>query len=545
MSSNTDRGKPSDRGGAAKKRSGGSILRRSAGMFFSNLNDAEAASSCGVFECLASEASPSCERERDSTRVDTPDQDAFIMLESLSVPVSLQEEGALDVRKNLSGFSLAAEQFSSTAASSARTLRELDLTNNRELHYSILSAREQKLTCIATDVPAYYSRNRIVHESDFPSLCEMYKSLREGQQTACWIGRIADDADLTYHWCKLTYIVSGFDGQGKPSTALGIEENIDHLKRMDLMRTGFVQLCNALKSSSIFFCEADLSLDRMLASDEDTLSRVSYALPCSYSSFISRCANRFVHQDDLDRFLSQMRRRTLLDAYHLGEREKCFEFRFLNKHQQVLWIDLTVYLIAGYHSSGSVSAFMSGRDITAKKSYELTLKMQAERDLMTNVFNREATVRSIGQRLASPDAGNLLCAMLMIDIDDFKRINDTYGHVAGDQVLKEFASRISQEFRGDDIIGRMGGDEFVVFFNHISRYEMLPDKVGKLSAILSEPVIAGEQSIETSASIGMAVAQQNTVTFETLFECADRAMYESKSQGKHRCTTVLLPAKND
>ena len=545
MNSNTDKGKPSDRGGATKKRNDESILRRSAGMFFSSLNDVQAAFSCGVFECLASEVPFKNNRPQELTRVDAPDQDAFIMLESLRIPISLQDEEAFNVRKNLASFSLAAEQLASNATSPVRTLRELDLANNRELHYSILSAHEQKLICIATDVPAYYAHNRIVHESDFPSLCAMYQSLRDGQQTAFWVGRISDNVDYTFHWCKLTYIVSGFDEQGKPNMALGIEENIDHLKRMELMRTGFVQLCNALKSSSIFFCEADLSLDRMLASDEDTLARVSYALPCSYSSFISRCANRFVHQDDLDRFLTQMRRRTLLDAYHLGEREKCFEFRFLNEHQQVLWIDLTVYLIAGYHSSGSISAFMSGRDITAKKSYELTLKMQAERDLMTGVFNREATIRSIGQRLALPDSGNLLCAMLMIDIDDFKRINDTHGHVVGDQVLKEFASRISQEFRGDDIIGRMGGDEFVVFFNQISRYEMLPEKVGRLSAVLAEPVLVGSLSIESSASIGMAVAQQKTVTFETLFDCADRAMYESKFQGKRRCTTVVLPTRNN
>lgn len=541
-----DKAKPVDRGGAARKRNNDSILRRSAGMFFSSLNDAEkSAFSCGVFECLTSEAFPPCDKQRYITRVDAPDQDTFIMLESLRIPISLQDEGAIGMRKNFTGFSLAAEQIASTAASSIRALRELDFAHNRELHYSILSEREQKLICIAADVPAYYARNNIVHESDYPSLYTMYQNLRDGQQTAFWVGRIADTVDSTYHWCKLTYIVSGFDEQGKPSMALGIEENIDHLKRMELMRTGFVQLCNALKSSSIFFCEADLSLDRMLTSDEDTLACVSYALPCSYSSFISRCANRLVHQDDLDRFLTQMRRRTLLDAYHLGEREKCFEFRFINEHQQVLWIDLTVYLIAGYHSSGSISAFMSGRDITVKKSYELTLKMQAERDQMTGVFNREATVRSIGQRLSSPESGNLLCAMLMIDIDDFKRINDTYGHVAGDQVLKEFSSRISQEFRGDDIIGRMGGDEFVVFFNQISRYEMLPEKVGRLSAILGEPVTFGMHSIEVSASIGMAVAQQKTVTFETLFECSDRAMYESKSLGKRRCTTVVLPTKND
>ncbi|MEG0750556.1 MAG: diguanylate cyclase [Oscillospiraceae bacterium] len=163
------------------------------------------------------------------------------------------------------------------------------------------------------------------------------------------------------------------------------------------------------------------------------------------------------------------------------------------------------------------------------------LKKMASTDSLTKVFNKAATEREIDIFLkAEPDGHH---ALLMIDIDGFKRINDALGHVKGDEVLEEFGSNLRGAFRDEDIIGRVGGDEFVVFIKNYKNLGLLASKAEKICDLLRNKTIVSEEtgkSVRTSASVGIALSPDDGHCFDELYHNADVALYAAKETGKNR-----------
>lgn len=165
------------------------------------------------------------------------------------------------------------------------------------------------------------------------------------------------------------------------------------------------------------------------------------------------------------------------------------------------------------------------------EKYSRELFAQSERDTLTGLYHRGAVVKYVKRRLA--ERTDLPGAFLMIDIDNFKGINDRYGHPAGDLVLQEIA-KILREYFGDlDIVGRLGGDEFVVFSDHRS----LRRKSGEILTALCERVkhirVQGKTCV--SCSIGVTLARHGS-TYEQIYQQADEALYQTKEKGKNGFT---------
>lgn len=179
---------------------------------------------------------------------------------------------------------------------------------------------------------------------------------------------------------------------------------------------------------------------------------------------------------------------------------------------------------------------------------QLSLKLvaQAEIDPLTRVFNRNAFMTLLNKARSRCERQNLPLSVMMIDLDHFKFINDTWGHQAGDQVLKRFAAMASAALRNEDVIGRMGGEEFCVILtgSHLSEAQEIGERLRH--ACESETVVAEEIRIRFTISIGIA---QVTVSesLETAIRRADQAMYRAKRIGRNRVelaqkTPELMPA---
>lgn len=174
-------------------------------------------------------------------------------------------------------------------------------------------------------------------------------------------------------------------------------------------------------------------------------------------------------------------------------------------------------------------------DITERKRLEEKLLSLASLDDLTNLANRRELDNSLTQALARSERSNTQLALLFIDMDGFKNVNDKYGHEAGDEVLKMIASRIVTLLRKSDIAGRMGGDEFAVILEGSVSLEATALVAQKLLATLSAPytLSCGEVS-GVSASIGIAFAPADGNGLKHLLSKADTAMYEAKNLGKNR-----------
>jgi diguanylate cyclase (GGDEF)-like protein len=165
---------------------------------------------------------------------------------------------------------------------------------------------------------------------------------------------------------------------------------------------------------------------------------------------------------------------------------------------------------------------------------EQKLFAQATIDGLTGAYNRRHFVEKVREQLNETSAAY---SLLLLDIDDFKQVNDVHGHLAGDQVLVEFSNIMKQVYAGQGIAGRVGGEEFAVFLLDKSEEESqaiaerLRETIGNSMVRLNE-----EKQITVTVSGGIAYAKRNGMTFEELFQQADKALYTSKKYGKNKIT---------
>ena len=151
-------------------------------------------------------------------------------------------------------------------------------------------------------------------------------------------------------------------------------------------------------------------------------------------------------------------------------------------------------------------------------------------DLLTGILNKRTCEENVSEYLKKRDE-SYLCALMVMDIDNFKNVNDRLGHQYGDELLKGVGSLLTHTFRSSDIIGRIGGDEFMVLLRNVTDYKLCDRKFAQLQTGMKK---LGEQlGYSVSFSAGVAVAGNEKVSFETLFEMADDALYEAKTFGKN------------
>ena len=193
------------------------------------------------------------------------------------------------------------------------------------------------------------------------------------------------------------------------------------------------------------------------------------------------------------------------------------------------------YHMMQLEDESSVYAYLSVTDIDERKRRELDLEDKAGHDALTGLLNRQSGPPCIAAALERTVQHDCEGAFVIIDLDDFKLVNDTYGHLPGDTVLADAAQHLCASFGERDLICRWGGDEFVVYCERTKRND-IEKSMASLCESAWNAILPSGQSIELSVSIGIAMVPQDGSTFEAVYERADRALYQAKSKGKaHYC----------
>lgn len=161
---------------------------------------------------------------------------------------------------------------------------------------------------------------------------------------------------------------------------------------------------------------------------------------------------------------------------------------------------------------------------------ELEIKRRSERDPLTDLGNRGYTESGVNDYLQNHRG---LGALLMIDVDNFKLVNDNLGHQAGDQVLQELGQLLLMIFRSSDIIGRIGGDEFVAFMKDVSDKKLVEKKAQAINEAFRKSFVGDECVFGISASVGIAMVGKEDKRFDELLHRADLALYYQKRRGKN------------
>lgn len=279
--------------------------------------------------------------------------------------------------------------------------------------------------------------------------------------------------------------------------------------------------------------EADLTNDVLLGSNCKKLtSQLGLPEGTSFSSCIRTIVEKLVKQKYGAVYAKQFDRETLLDRYEKGERK--FSFEFVERADLVheCWTRVTVCL---YYSEAAKAVRLVSyvKNIQEEKEREFRLQEQANTDYLTGLYNKRAIEELICALLNEPVSQSVHHAMMIVDVDCFKQINDTIGHPGGDKVLALVAGSLKKQLDPGDIIGRIGGDEFLIFLRDTSSAEAVRKKMRNLAASMAGPQVHAQFGIGITLSIGAALCPEHADHFSDLFGAADSALYYVKEHGRN------------
>ncbi|BCN30318.1 sensor domain-containing diguanylate cyclase [Anaeromicropila herbilytica] len=230
-----------------------------------------------------------------------------------------------------------------------------------------------------------------------------------------------------------------------------------------------------------------------------------------------------IFPDHLDRFNHNIMQ--LIDDKNRIE----FDLRVKNATNDYSWYILSASFVSDKEGSNHVLGKM--HNINEHKEYFKRLTNLAEIDTLTNLYNKAALIKRIN-KILEMEGKYSKHAYFFLDLDNFKKVNDTYGHQEGDRLLKIIGARIKEHFKPSDIIGRFGGDEFIIFMKNVSNIEEVKQKANSLCNIIYNESLKSKYSF--SASIGIAIYPNDALNQNMLMKLSDEALYQAKQLGKNR-----------
>ncbi len=265
---------------------------------------------------------------------------------------------------------------------------------------------------------------------------------------------------------------------------------------------------------------ADLSLEkvngmlcRMTGYSEDELASLKYM--------------DITHPEDVEFDMQNLKRL-------LGEEIACCkrETRCVMKNREPLQVSVTVSLIRDKRDAPPRFLAMI-EDISERKRFEEQLEYQANHDALTSLPNRSLLADRIRQALHQAMRYHRKVAVLYVDLDNFKFINDSLGHDLGDRLLKTIAERLTECVRSGDTVARQGGDDFVIILSDMAKGEHAAKVAQKIQAAVCRPIVVGEHELEVTCSTGISIYPNDGRDEQTLLKNADAAMYRAKEQGRN------------
>ncbi|MFG6158102.1 diguanylate cyclase domain-containing protein [Halomonas sp. 1390] len=215
-----------------------------------------------------------------------------------------------------------------------------------------------------------------------------------------------------------------------------------------------------------------------------------------------------------------------------GEPYRSDQVSFVRRDGAHLPVDVSA---APLRHQGDVSAIIVAfSDITERLQQERAIRHLAYHDTLTGLPNRRLLLERLELAMAACRRHRRSMALIFLDLDHFKAINDTHGHEAGDALLKEVAKRLLQVTRETDVVSRQGGDEFVILLGELHAPEDAARVAQLLLARLGDPLTIGDATLPIGASIGAALYPEDGDSADTLMKAADAAMYRAKQAGRHR-----------
>lgn len=234
-----------------------------------------------------------------------------------------------------------------------------------------------------------------------------------------------------------------------------------------------------------------------------------------------------VHPDDIVKMQSQIRLMNEGKTSNYQAEHECFR-----KNNETIWLNTTIQLVRD-NTNNPLYNIVQVQDISLQKKAEERLRHMAYHDPLTGLANRNKLEQFISQILAQSRRHHESFAILFIDLDRFKNINDTIGHEAGDMLLQIIADRLKGAIRNTDLVARLGGDEFVIVVTDVTKSEAVAIIAQKILESVMQAVVVKGQELYITTSVGISLYPFDGQNMQTLMKNADLALYRAKEFGKN------------
>lgn len=382
------------------------------------------------------------------------------------------------------------------------------------------------------DVPESVISTGIIHPEDCEGYRQFYRDIYGGVPHGSFTVRVMEE-NRGWVWFTM-YYQSVFDGKGKPLRAICFSDDITSQKTVE---EKFTQYKNAVTAGAEFVWEINLTRDTIISNDQNTDEVIGDLDYSTYTELADAALLRVTDPVLREEVMDSFSREALKESYKNGRREVSMEYPFIyaedTENGEARWMRLTAYLTL--NNVGDTVAIFCSNDITDSHERIKKLEKLAEHDALTGLYNRFSFERRAKHIIT--DMAEDMHAFLMIDIDNFKLCNDTYGHSFGDQVLQMFAKVAKHVFRSSDLIGRVGGDEFMVVMSCVDSREIVLKRAKELKEAFCEEGEHMHLPPSVSLSIGITFTQSEG-NYKKIYMSADELMYRAKKEGKDRISII-------
>lgn len=373
--------------------------------------------------------------------------------------------------------------------------------------------------------PECWIENRIIHPHFAEEFREMFCQVQNREEIR---GKeiLMMTPKGTYQWVKVRTRHLGLE-ENDVNTIIVILDPTNQKRTLELEYMRKNDFYHAILSEAVAYAEVDVESGHLMEAGglwesyiTEIRSRTGF-----FEYMVKKNLDDVIWQEDREEYRKFLNLDSMKEEFIKGNptRKLCFR-RQINK--EWYWMELTVHIFQERYTE-NMYALLYLKNIDIAKKRELMHEMAAMRDPLTNVYNRRSFEEEVNRFVLGEGTG--IGAMILLDLDDFKGINDKFGHLKGDEALKKLTDILLSTFRRKDVVGRLGGDEFLVFIKDVHSREILNHRMEQIYAALKE-----SEEIPLSCSAGISFVDKQNYSYETVIKQADEALYRSKQKGKNQ-----------
>jgi len=384
--------------------------------------------------------------------------------------------------------------------------------------FQYVNALFQELTGYSeTELLGKYSLD-LVHPDDREKVREKaVESLKGGGSLPYEYRFVKKDGEIIWVLEKVT----STEYKGKRATVGSFMDITERKKLEEAIRKSEERYRTILEEIEDNYFEADLAGNIIFANDA-----MCRTLGYSKEELVGMSYRMFADKEDVEVVYRDFNR-----VYHTGETIKGLSYKFVQKNGTVGFGELSISAVK--NEKGEVIAFRgTARDVTERKRLEEELATIATHDFLTGLPNRVLLQDRLKVGLNQAQRNNTNLAIMMLDLDRFKVVNDTLGHSIGDKLLRAVGERLSDLVRKSDTVARVGGDEFLVLLSKIAKVEDATKVAQKILGAFRKPFVINSYEIRVTTSIGVAFYPEDGEDADALLTNSDTAMYWVKDHGR-------------